>query len=169
MTKRVPRTIQALLTCALMAGCSQVSEESLKVRATDEVKGITRKTSSEILDLIDLKGKVTEPGPYDTLCSGHSGGNVYRAVHPWSVYDVPVDDMQKSMDRLRRDLPGHGWKIAKDGPDGSPSKAPQIVANHEGGEFSVDMRLHDERKYGNKPSLIEVTVESACFKTKKSD
>lgn len=146
-----------------------MDDDKLKVRGIAKIKEDTKKSSREILDLIDLKGKVTEPGPYDTPCSGHSGGNVYRAVHPWSVYDVPVDDMRKSMDRLRRDLPRHGWKIVKDGPDGSPSKAPQIVANHEGGEFSVDIRLHDERKYGNKPSLIEVTVESACFKTKKPD
>ncbi|WP_127151733.1 hypothetical protein [Streptomyces lydicus] len=53
MTRRIPRTVQALLTCALMAGCSEMSEESLKVRATDEVKESTRETSSEILDLID--------------------------------------------------------------------------------------------------------------------
>ncbi|MEU8996982.1 hypothetical protein AB0C95_19580 [Streptomyces caniferus] len=146
-----------------------MDDGNLKAREIEKMMDETENTSREIRDLIGLKAKVTEPGSYDTPCSGHPGGNVHRAVHPWSVYDAPVDDMRKAMDRLRGDLPKHGWKIVKDGPDGSPSKAPQIVANHEGGEFSVDIRLHDERKYGNGPSLIEVTVESACFRTKKPD
>lgn len=135
----------------------------------DKVKEDTQKASSEILDLIALKGKVTEPGPYDTPCSGYADGGVYRAVHPWSVYDVPVDDMKKAMERLRSDLPAKGWKIVKDGPDDSPSKAPQIVANRQGGKFSVDIRLHDRSERSGKPSLLEVTVASACFKTKQSD
>ncbi|MGW7573488.1 hypothetical protein [Streptomyces sp. NPDC054765] len=145
-----------------------MNEDNLKVRGAEEIKESTEKTSSEILDLIGLKGKVTKPGPFTMPCSGQSGG-VYRAHHPWSLYGVPVDDMKQAMDRLRKGLPKKGWKIVKDGFDGSPSKAPQIVANSKGEEFSVDIRLHDERKYGNDPSLIEVTVESACFKTKKPD
>ncbi|MCZ1009180.1 hypothetical protein [Streptomyces lydicus] len=146
-----------------------MDDGNLKAREIEKVMDGTEKTSREIRDLIGLKAKVTDPGSYDTPCSGHPGGNVHRAVHPWSVYDAPVDDMRMAMDRLRGDLPKHSWKIVKDGHDGSPSKAPQIVANHEGGEFSVDIRLHDERKYGNRPPLIEVTVESACFRAKKPD
>ncbi|MGW7249583.1 hypothetical protein [Streptomyces decoyicus] len=112
-----------------------------------------------------LKGKVTEPRPVTMPCSVLGR----RAQGSPPLDGVPVDDMKQGMDRLRKGFPRKGWKIVKDGFDGSPSTAPHIVANSKGEEFSVDIRLHDERKYGNDPSLIEVTVESACFKTKKPD
>ncbi|MFE1172139.1 hypothetical protein [Streptomyces sp. NPDC058773] len=145
-----------------------MDEGNLKARDGKEIKESAKNTSREILDLLDLKGKATEPGPFTMPCAGYSGG-AYRAHHPWSLYDVPVDEMEQAIDRLRKGLPRKGWKIVKDGFDGSPSKAPQIVANSKDGEISVDIRLHDERKYGKDPSLIEVTVESACFKTKNPD
>ncbi|MGA4841627.1 hypothetical protein [Streptomyces sp. G45] len=34
----------------------------------------------------------------------------------------------------------------------------------EGGKFSADIRLHDERQYGDAPSFLEVTVVSGCFR-----
>ncbi|MEU2362725.1 hypothetical protein ABZ616_18625 [Streptomyces noursei] len=168
MTKRIPQAILAALACALMAGCSGMNENNLKFRDIEQVKGDVRKASSELLGIIGLKGKATEGGPLIAPCSNYPEG-VYRASHPWSVYGIPVEEMEKAMDRLRTGLPKNGWKIVKDGKDRSPSKSPQIVANSKGDEFSVDIRLHDERKYGSDPSLIEVTVESACFKTKQPD
>ncbi|MER0480794.1 hypothetical protein ABR737_21025 [Streptomyces sp. Edi2] len=145
-----------------------MNKDDPKVRSAEENKESTKRASSEILGLIALKGKLAESGPFTMPCSGYSGG-VYRDHHPWSLYDVPIDDMKEAMDRLRKGLPRKGWKIVKDGFDGSPSKAPQIVANSKGEEFSVDIRLHDQRKYGKDPSFIEVTLESACFKTEKPD
>jgi hypothetical protein len=50
--------------------------------------------------------------------------------------------------------------------DYGSAKSPQIVAESSGKEFAVDVRLLDERKYGDDPSLIEVTVESACYRSK---
>lgn len=149
-----------------MAGCSQA--DNLKTRDGREVQESTKKTSRDVLGLIDLKGKVTEPGPFTMPRSGYSGG-VYRAHHPWSLYGVPVDDMKQAMDRLRRNLPANGWKIAKNGPDKSPAKTPEIIANSKGGEFSVKVRLLEEPAGSKHTSLIAVTVESACFKTNKPD
>ncbi|MFG2098169.1 hypothetical protein [Streptomyces sp. NPDC048612] len=140
----------------------------LPLRNLETVTENTSRTSSEILKIIDLNGKVTKPGPLPAPCSGYSG-KAYRTSHPWSVYDVPVPRMREAMDRLRRDLPKKGWKIVKDGPDRSPSKSPEIVANSKGDEFSVNIRLLAERDDSPHTSLIEVTVESACFRTENSD
>lgn len=70
------------------------------------------------------------------------------------------------MDRLRDGFPKKSWKIVKDGVDSSPAKGRRSFAESQDKEFSVDVRLLDERKYSDDPSLIEVTVESACYRSK---
>ncbi|MFC0599712.1 hypothetical protein [Streptomyces palmae] len=144
--------------------------EKLDIRSVRDMSQETQKVSSGILDILSLKkGKVTEPGPGTLPCSGYSGGEeVRRMHHPWSVYDVPVEDLYEAMDRLRSELPKNGWKIIKDEPDRSRAKTPQIVANYTRGNFSADIRLLDQRKYRDKESLIMVTVVSDCFRSNES-
>jgi hypothetical protein len=152
----------------MLAACSQGSVAAdVKVRDGDAVKAEVEQASSRILEIMALKGKVTDTGAMSTRCADYDPEEeVYRARHPWSVYQAPVADMQKAMDRLRDELPKRGWKIVKDGVDNSPAKSPQLVAQSNEDEFAVDVRLLDERKYGDDPSLIEVTVESACYRAK---
>lgn len=139
----------------------------MEVRDGEAVKTQVEQASSRILEIMELKGKVTDTGAMTVRCADYDPGEeVYRARHPWSVYQVPVSDMEKAMDRLRDGLPKKGWKIVKDGVDDSPAKSPQIVAESKGQEYAVDVRLLDERKYGDDPSFIEVTVQSACYRAK---
>ncbi|MEH0546250.1 hypothetical protein QA802_25210 [Streptomyces sp. B21-105] len=139
----------------------------MEVRDSDAVKTEIEQESSRILEIMALKGKVTNTGAVTTPCANYdSSENVYRARHPWSVYQVPVAEMERAMDRLRAGLPEKGWTIVKDGVDGSVGKSPQIVAESKGKKFAVDVRLLDERKHGDDPSLVEVTVESACYRSK---
>ncbi|MGW6310518.1 hypothetical protein ACWFRQ_32990 [Streptomyces niveus] len=139
----------------------------MEVRESETVQDEVEKTSSRILEMMALKGKVTNTGAMVSRCSGYeSEEEVYRARQPWSVYDLPVPELEKAMDRLRSELPKAGWKIVKDGVDNSVGKSPQIVAESKGRKFAVDIRLMDERKYGDDPSLIMVAVESACYKAK---
>jgi hypothetical protein len=123
----------------VLGACSHGGEASgLEVRDGDTVKAAAEQQSSRILDIIALKGKVTDNGARTTRCADYdSDEEVYRARHPWSVYQVPLADVQKAMDRLRDGLPN-----------------------------AVDVRLLDERKYSDDPSLLEVTVESACYRAK---
>lgn len=44
-------------------------------------------------------------------------------------------------------------------PDTWPSTCPAPI-------FAADIRLMDQRKYGDDPSLILVAVESACYRAK---
>ncbi|MZE42664.1 hypothetical protein GTY49_06705 [Streptomyces sp. SID5477] len=151
-----------------MVACSQGSESAnLEVRDGETVKKQVEQASSHILKMMALNGQVTDTGALTIRCTDYdSGEEVYRARHPWSVYQVPVPDMEKAMDRLRVELPEMGWKVVKDGVDDSPAKSPQIVAESKGQEYAVDVRLLDERKYGDDPSLIEVTVQSSCYRAK---
>ncbi|MFJ8584941.1 hypothetical protein ACIRD2_09830 [Streptomyces sp. NPDC093595] len=139
----------------------------MEVRDGDTVKADVEKTSSRVLEMLALNGKVTESGAMTSRCADYDADEeVYRARHPWSVYQAPFAEMQKAMDRLRGELPKNGWKIVKDGVDGSAAKSPQIVAESEGRAFALDVRLHKASKVGNAPDLLEVTVESACYRAK---
>ncbi|WP_406740324.1 hypothetical protein [Streptomyces atratus] len=139
----------------------------MKTQDSDAVKAGVERTSSRILEILDVKGRVTETGAMTSRCSDYdSDEKVYRARHPWSIYKAPFTDMQKGMDRLRAELPKDGWKIIRDGVDGSRAKSPQIVAESKEGDFAVDVRLHRASKAGNAPDLLEVTVESACYRSK---
>ncbi|WP_211124506.1 hypothetical protein [Streptomyces yatensis] len=158
-----------------IAGCSQMGDkkpaDTVDVRDVGTMEKKTEKMSSMILDIIDLKkAKVTEPGPGALPCSKYpDDAGVQRMHHPWSVYDVPFDDLSRSFERLRTELPQHDWKIVKDGPDGSPAKTPQIVANSTRDHFSADIRLLDQRRHPDKTSLIAVTVVSDCFRDKSHE
>ncbi|WNI32641.1 hypothetical protein [Streptomyces sp. ITFR-6] len=139
----------------------------MKTRDSDTVKTDTERTSSRILEILDVKGKVTETGAMTSPCSDYdSAEKIYRARHPWSIYKAPFADMKKGMDRLRVELPKDGWKIVKDGMDGTQGNSPQIIAESKGREFAVDVRLHKEVKAEDSPPLLEVTVESACYRSK---
>jgi hypothetical protein len=168
LNRMIAKLSYAVVGCILLVACSQKDEvPKVEVRDSGAVKAEVEQESSRILEIMALKGKVTNAGAVTTPCANYdSSENVYRARHPWSVYEVPVADMERAMDRLRAGLPDKGWTIVKDGVDGSAAKSPQIVAESKGKKFAVDVRLLDERKYGDDPSLLEVTVESACYRSK---
>jgi hypothetical protein len=167
LIKKTSAFVSIIAACLLATACSNENEAAVKVRESENVQADVERTSSRILEILDLKGKVTESGAMTSKCAGYdSDDEVYRARHPWSVYEVPFADMQKAMDRLRAELPKEGWEIVKDGVDGSASKSPQIVAESKGGEFAIDVRLYKASKVGNAPDLLKVAVESACYRTR---
>lgn len=153
-----------LAAAVVLSGCGQ--EEGPKVQVGDE-KEFTAQVehaSSEIFDLLAVKGKATEPGAATVPCAGYPDENdVRQARHAWSLHGAPVKDLAGAMERLREQLPRRGWKIVKDGPDGSRARTPQIVADSADGKNSVDVRLLAESEESDKTSLIEVTVVSACY------
>ncbi|MCG0288525.1 hypothetical protein [Streptomyces sp. PSAA01] len=130
--------------------------------AEEEAAGL----SSEIFDVIDLRGKTSKPGPSVARCSGQDEEKFYKINHAWSLWGVPVKDMKQAMARLKEDLPQKGWKIVKYGPDKSPSKSPELIADSIKKQFSVSIHLYDESdKSGSKApkSLIYVLMTSNCF------
>ncbi|MFF9352611.1 hypothetical protein [Streptomyces sp. NPDC014734] len=140
----------------------------MRTRDSDTVKAGVERASSRIAEILDVKGKVVKTGAMTSHCSDYgTDEEVYRARHPWSIHKAPFTDMQKGMDRLRVELPKDGWQIIRDGVDGSRAGSPQIVAESKGGEFAVDIRLHRASKVGNAPDLLEVTVESACYRSEQ--
>jgi ABC-type uncharacterized transport system auxiliary subunit len=68
----VAKLMCVMAACALLAACSQASENSLdyepKSRSTDTVKSEISELSSRIFDAMNIKSKATEPGPNVQPC-----------------------------------------------------------------------------------------------------
>ncbi|MEV5143388.1 hypothetical protein AB0L14_02830 [Streptomyces sp. NPDC052727] len=142
-------------------------EKKADIRDERAVKQSVEQASSEILDMLAVRGKVTQSGAVTVPCSSYpEEEQVHRVRHPWSVYGVSAAELERAMDRLRAHLPAKGWKIVKDGPDKSQAKLPQIVANSSDGHVSADLRLWREPADSERSSMIEVTVVSDCFRSK---
>ena len=161
----------AALAAMILGGCSQVDHEKdgqkVGVREERAVKQSVERASSQILDILAVKGKVTRSGAVSTPCTAYpEGDEVHRLRHPWSVYGVPGADLEQAMDRVRAQLPAKGWKLVKDGPDKSRAKLPQIVADSADGHLSADLRLWLEPADSKRSSMIEVTVVSDCFRSR---
>lgn len=137
-----------------------------RTREVEAAREDARSVSSQLLDVMDLDGEVTEPGPGVSPCEGSDSDTRFTIRHPWSVHGVPVADMEAAMRRLKAGLPERGWKIVSYGPDRSKARNLQLVADYEHGDkhFSANVRLLDERDGdAGQRSLINVSLVSACF------
>ncbi|MDT3396818.1 hypothetical protein RKE29_09210 [Streptomyces sp. B1866] len=153
----------------VLAGCSMNGSDdpgyTPKRREIKDIREEAERLSSQILDIIDLRGKVSEPGPGVALCGEKDPEQFFTIHHPWSLTRVPVVDLGQAMVRLRDGLPKMGWEVTKYGPDGSPSRSLELIANSTRVQFSVDIIFYDESKQ-SKPtgsSMIHVDLSSACF------
>uniref|UniRef100_A0AAU2VZD1 Uncharacterized protein n=1 Tax=Streptomyces sp. NBC_00008 TaxID=2903610 RepID=A0AAU2VZD1_9ACTN len=138
----------------------------METRDRDTAMADVEQASSRILEMIDVKGTATEPGAMTMPCSDDDHQEEpYYAWHPWSLYKAPFAELQKGMNRLRAELPKDGWTITKDGRDGTIGNSPQIVAESKGRGVMVDVRLHKEVKSQKTPAMLEVTVQSRCYRS----
>ncbi|MFC8831276.1 hypothetical protein ACFT9I_38750 [Streptomyces sp. NPDC057137] len=119
--------------------------------------------SDQVKSIIDLPGKTSDAGPMVTPCGDRDFEKFYSVGHVWSLYDVPVEDMGKAMERLKGELPEYGWKIDRYGPDSSRAKSLELTADAAKKKFSLTITLLDRRGRSEDPSMISVALGSACF------
>ncbi|MER5717731.1 hypothetical protein [Streptomyces sp. NPDC002132] len=101
--------------------------------ASDEV----RKVSSGIYDLIGVKGKASDSSPGVSDCSNKDAKTNFRIFHSWSFYPASASDLDIAMERLKKELPKHGWEIVTYGPDASKNKNINLIADNDGEKASV--------------------------------
>ncbi|MBD0742004.1 hypothetical protein [Streptomyces sp. CBMA152] len=164
----------ALALATLTTGCSMDSDSNGSdpgglgytptTLAVDEARAKTKRLSSQIYDLLAIKNaQTTRPGPGITR-STKDPDHLYQVRHPWSLYDVPVSELQAGYQRLKDRMPGNGWKITKSGPNGTKANTQELYADSTAEDrFTVLVELWDKPTAGKKP-LILVTVVSAYFR-----
>ncbi len=147
-----------------MTESDETTTKAVGTRAQDEVDAETKKMSSQILDMMAVQGKSSQGGPGVMSCSGKDRDKFFIMKHPWSLTGTSDDELAQAMARLKEELPKHGWKIVKYGPDTSPSKNLELTADHDEKKFGLNVSFWKKDSGGDKnPPALVVNVVSGCY------
>ncbi|MGW3682321.1 hypothetical protein [Streptomyces prasinus] len=156
--------LAAAVSLTTLTGCSMTDGDSDTVPFSGtstslDAADATEKVSSGIYDLIGVKGKASES--YSTVmeCSGEDAEKYFRILHPWSFYPASVSDLDVAMERLKSELPKHGWEIVEYGPDTSKNKNIRMTADNDRKKVSVRVI----RMAKNDPPKLSLNVVSGCY------
>ncbi|WP_256105708.1 hypothetical protein [Streptomyces sp. ODS05-4] len=163
-TKLGACALLSILALSTLTGCSMTddmptSPPSAGISTTDEAADQAEKISSELYDLIGLRGKATEPGPGISECAGKDPEKFFTVFHAWTFTPASPDQLKGVMERLKSDMPRDGWKIVEYGPDSSNNKNLTLTADHDAKKYSVKI-AHFAKD--TKPNL-NLFVTSGCY------
>ncbi|MEU7502176.1 hypothetical protein AB0B52_35030 [Streptomyces griseofuscus] len=119
-----------------------------------------QKLSSGIYDLIGVKGRTSDSHPFVAECPGKDMKTYFRIFHWWSFYPASAKDLAVAMERLRTELPRHGWKIVTYGPDTSRNKNVNLTADNDQRKAGVNI----VQMAKNDPPKLSLHVVSGCYK-----
>ncbi|WP_301127345.1 hypothetical protein [Streptomyces cacaoi] len=127
----------------------------------------TKKVSSGILDLIPVKGEVSEPGPGVVPCEGKDREKFFRLLHTWSVTPEAKDrsKLAGAMESLKESLPKHGWEVKSFARDSSRNRNLALVADHDKKKFSVNI-VHYAK---DDPPKLTVRVITGCYQVPEGE
>ncbi|MCP9205709.1 hypothetical protein [Streptomyces cucumeris] len=138
-----------------------------EVREVSAPRREAGRLSSELYDLLRVKGRTTAPGPGVGPCGDLDPDTFYVIRHPWSVYGVPADELRTAWEGLREDLPRHGWTIVTEGREETVAAAPYLIADCARAPFTLKATLliptARDTGRGAEPG-IGFTLVSACFR-----
>ncbi len=129
-------------------------------RSLDGATSDTQNVSSEILEMIPIKGKTSEPGPRVSQCGEDKNPDkFYQMRHPWSFTPKTGEQLGEVMKHLKKELSSRGWTIKEYQRDTSPNRNLNLTADNDKKKFSVNITHYAK---DNPPKLI-VTVVSGCY------
>ncbi|WP_328861002.1 hypothetical protein [Streptomyces sp. NBC_00306] len=117
------------------------------------------KVSSEIYDLIGIKGEMSKPGAGVKECGDKDRDKYFQIFHPWSLVPAATADLAGVMERLKKELPKHGWKVVDHGPDTSKNQNLSLTADNDAKKHSVNI-VHYAKE---NPQRLGITVLSGCY------
>lgn len=149
----------------MITGCGMTDNESDKTplsgtSTSRDASDAMEKMSSGIYDLIAVKGKASDSRPFVAECSGKDAKKYFRIFHWWSFYPASASDLDVAMERLKTELPKHGWKIVTYGPDSSKNKNINLTADNDAKKVGVNI----VQMAKNDPPKLGLHVVSGCYK-----
>ncbi|MBN0044276.1 hypothetical protein JS756_09160 [Streptomyces actuosus] len=152
------------LVLATVTGCGMTDNDSNETPSSGtstsrDASDAMEKVSSDIYDLIGVKGKASDSRPFVSECSGKDRKKYFRIFHWWSFYPTSASDLGVAMERLKTELPKRGWKIVTYGPDTSRNKNINLTADNDkqkAGVNIVEMAKDD-------PPKLSLHVVSGCY------
>jgi hypothetical protein len=156
----VPLALTTLTGCSMTDNESADKTPSAGTSTSRDASDAMEKVSSGIYDLIGVKGKTSDSRPGVMDCSGKDTKTYFRIFHPWSFTPASAGDLDEAMERLKTELPKHGWKIVEYGPDTSKNKNIKMTADND--KKKVGVNIVKRSKYD--PPILDLTVVSGCYK-----
>ncbi|MFL4948726.1 hypothetical protein ACJ6WE_15430 [Streptomyces sp. MMS24-I31] len=152
------------LALAILTGCNMTDKNSDDVpsagmSSSRDVSQAMEKVSSGIYDLIGVKGKASSSRPFVAECSGKDTKKYFRIFHWWSFYPTSASDLGVAIERLKAELPKHGWTIVSYGPDTSKNKNINLTADND--KQKADVNIVQMSK--NDPPKLSLHVVSGCY------
>ncbi|MFP1627864.1 hypothetical protein ACLB9X_22445 [Streptomyces sp. 5K101] len=148
-----------------LTGCSMTdssnSDEipSAGTSTSQDAADEAEKVSSEIYDLIGIKGKASDTGPGVKECGDKDPEKYFQIFHKWSFYPASASQLSGVMERLKEVLPKHGWKVVDYGPDTSKNQNLNLTADNDEKKHSVNIAHFAKRN----PPKLSLMVVSGCY------
>ncbi|NUK12179.1 hypothetical protein HRW18_30235 [Streptomyces lunaelactis] len=152
------------LVLTVLTGCGMTDEKSDGVpfagtSTSLDAADTMERASSEIYDLLGVKGKASESLPGVMDCSGKDTKTYFRIFHPWSFTPAAASDLDEAMERLKGELPKHGWEIVEYGPNTSKNKNITLTADNDKKKVSVKVTQMAK----NDPPKLSLNLVSGCY------
>ncbi|MBT2380383.1 hypothetical protein AMK21_00715 [Streptomyces sp. CB00316] len=154
-----------------LTGCSMTDAQdsnslpSAGTSTSEEAARAVKKVSSELYDLIGIKGKASNSGAGVTECGGKDPEKYFQIFHPWSFTPASPEQLGEVMERLKEDLPKNGWKVVEYGPDTSKNKNVRLTADNEKERHSVKIWHYAKRN----PPKLSLMVVSGCYQVPEGE
>ncbi|PVE07124.1 hypothetical protein [Streptomyces scopuliridis] len=129
------------------------------ISTSEEAADKAKQISSEIYDLIGIKGKASNTGAGVTECGGKDPEKYFQIFHPWTFTPAAADQLDGVMERLKEELPKHGWKVVDYGPDTSKNKNLSLTADNDAKKYSVKIAHFSK----DNPPNLNLMVVSGCY------
>ncbi|MBR7673596.1 hypothetical protein [Streptomyces daliensis] len=123
-----------------------------RVREIEGPREEARKLSSQLYELLRVKGRASEGGPGVIRCEGRNAETFYRIAHPWSLSAKSPDELKTAMAGLKEDLPRHGWKIVEEGRSSNANRTPYFMADSTRKRFTLKVTLEGRTEAAPSPS-----------------
>lgn len=146
-----------------MSDVSEVLGYEPRVRPVGAVKEEIAELSSAVLDMVHVKGRVTEGDPMELPWDEGADPDAFHNItHLWSLYGVDNAVLERGMASLAGHLPEGGWIVVGNGPDSSRNRNQEILATHLATKTQIDVTWLKGLD-GHEP-LITFSVYSRCFR-----
>ncbi|MFD5895189.1 hypothetical protein [Streptomyces sp. NPDC060366] len=115
--------------------------------------------SSELYDLIGVKGKASDTGPGVGECDGKDPEKYFQIFHAWTFTPESAGQLDGVMERLKTELPEHGWEVTEYGRDTSKNKNLSLTADNDEKKYSVKIAHFAKNESPN----LNLMVVSGCY------
>ncbi|MEU0037196.1 hypothetical protein [Streptomyces sp. NPDC006333] len=155
----LPTALGILVGCRVANAENHDDIPSSGVSTSSDAAEDAKKTSSELYNLIGLKGKAPDTGPGVKECGMKDPDRYFQIFHSWSFRPTSPEQLEDVMDQLKSQLPKQGWEVVAYGPDSSRNKNLGLTADNDAKKFSVNIIYQAK----DNPPNLNFFVVSGCY------